>query len=408
MLFYYKAKKLTGEGAEGEKEAQDEFELAKILKDEGYILIYFKERHNVGKTFYFLNSILKILNFNTVPISEKMIFTRNLAVMISAGITLSHGLETLSKQTQNKKLKEILISVAEEIKKGKSFSESIALYPKVFSPIFVAMTKAGEKTGNLEESLKILGHQLKRDYDLKKRIKSALMYPAIVISAMILIGIIMMIYVVPTLISTFKELGAELPFTTKIFIKTSNFLVNDGVIALIMIIVILIVSVFLYSQPQTKKIFHFSVLRLPIISPLIKKVNTARAARTLGSLIGSGVSILEALAITEEVLQNFYYKKTLNEAKGKIEKGEQISEIFKSHPELYPAIMSEMTSVGEETGKISDMLIKIASFYENEVAVATKDLSTIIEPVLMVIIGAAVGFFAISMLQPMYGMMQNV
>lgn len=410
MLFYYKAKKLTGEEIDGDKEAADEYSLARALKEQDFILTYFipKESKENKNWFSFLAPVINMLTFKNVPISEKMNFARNLAVMIEAGISLSRGLETLSRQTKNKALKECLKSISEEIKTGKSFHESLKSYPKIFPLIFSAMVKSGEKTGNLNESLKILSEQLKKDYELRKRIKGAMTYPIIVLIAMFIIGAIMMVYVVPTLVANFKELNAELPATTKFFIKTSDLIVNHGFYTLVGLISLIAASMYARSLPQFKKFFNMAVLKIPLIAPLAKKANTARTARTLGSLIGSGVNILEALEVTEEVLQNVYYKSVINEAKLKIEKGEQISKIFMAHPNLYPPVMSEMTAVGEETGKIADMLLQIAGFYENEVANETKDLSTIIEPILMIFIGAAVGLFAISMLQPMYGMMQNV
>lgn len=409
MQFYYKAKKITGEETEGTKEVSDEFELAKILKEENYILTYFSQnKSGAGGIMSFLTFIKNIFLFEKISVSEKMIFSRNLAVMIDAGFSLSRAIDTLSKQTINKKFKKTLKLISEEIKKGKTFNESLANYPKIFSCVFIAMIKSGEKTGNLSDSLKILGIQLKREYELKKRIKGALIYPAIIIIVMIMVGILMMIYIVPNIVSVFQELNTELPLSTKFFIKLSDLIINKGIYTLSALAVFMLVIAYFSKTSEFKKISSFIFLRLPLISGLLKKSNTAVTARTLGSLIGSGVNILEALDVTKDVLQNFYYKEVMKEAREKIEKGEQMSKVFSAHPRLYPEIMSEMTAVGEETGKISDMLLRIASFYEHEVAAQTKDLSTVIEPVLMIIVGTAVGFFAVSMLQPMYSMMQNV
>ena len=403
MRFYYKAKKISGEEIKGTKDANDEFELAKILQKEGYILIFSKEE-GIKRKFNF-----SFLNFlGRVPISEKMIFSRNLAVMLSAGISLSRGIETLSRQTQNAKFRETLKAVAEEIKKGKSFNESLKNYPKIFSPVFIAMIKAGETTGKLDDSLRILSEQLQGDYDLRRRVKGALIYPAVVIATMVIIGILMMIYVVPTLISTFKELEVELPVSTKILIAVSDFLENNGIWAVLMFALAAGIAFYIRSLPKIKYFFDFIFLHLPLIAPLVIKVNTARTSRTLSSLIGSGVNILEALEISGGILQNSYYKNILNEAKEKVQKGEPMSKIFVVYPKLYPPIFSDMISVGEETGKLSEMLLRVATFYEDEINAATKNLSTIIEPILMIVIGAAVGFFAYSMLQPMYSMLQGI
>lgn len=410
MLFYYKAKKISGEEIEGTKEAADEYELAKILKQDDYILVYFKEGGGQKKTLSdFLNLIFPFLNFiNRVSVSEKMFFSRNLSVMISAGVSLSRGLETLAHQTQNKKFQTILKNIAEEIKKGKTFSEGLAEYPKIFPPFFSAMIKAGEKTGKLDESLKILGIQLQNDYDLRKKVRGALMYPAVIITAMAAIGILMMIYVVPTLISTFEELKIELPMSTKIIIGASKFFLERGLLAALLFIIFIGIVFYLFSKPKTKRVFSFLALHSPLLSSLVIKINAARTARALSSLISAGIDILEALEISGEVVQNHYYKEILKEAKEKVQKGESMSKIFAAYSNFYPAVFSEMTAVGEETGKLADMLMRVAVFYEDEVSAVTKNFSAIIEPIIMVLVGIIVGFFAVSMIKPMYSMMEGI
>src|SRR3989338_6154129 len=221
------------------------------------------------------------------------------------------------------------------------------------------------------------------------------MYPAFVVTVMCGIGVLMLVYVVPTFVSTFNELKVPLPLSTKAIIAVSSFLLNYFW-ALPFIILALALGVFFMLQsPAAKKVFDVIVLKIPVISTMVKKTNAARTARTLSSLVGAGVEIMDSLAITEEVLQNHYYKEVLAQARRDVEKGEPISAIFVRNPDLYPSLV-------EETGKLSEILFRLAVFYENEVAAATKDLSTVIEPVLMVVIGTAVGFFAISMIQPLY------
>jgi type IV pilus assembly protein PilC len=221
---------------------------------------------------------------------------------------------------------------------------------------------------------------------------------------MVLIGVIMLIYVVPTLVSTFQELGVELPLSTRIIIGISDFLSKNTISFFVILLVLATGIVWFFRSPQGKRIFAAVFLRLPIFSDLVKKINSARTTRTLSSLISAGVDVLEALTITKDVIQNEKFKNVLGKAKEDIQKGEPISESFKRASGLYPVLVGEMMAVGEETGKISEMLLRIAVFYEDEVAETTKDMSTIIEPVLMVLIGGAVGFFAISMIKPMYSM----
>jgi type IV pilus assembly protein PilC len=234
------------------------------------------------------------------------------------------------------------------------------------------------------------------------------MYPMIIVCAIVIIGILMFIYVVPTLVSTFKELNAQLPTSTKIIIAISD-LVSNHLLLLVLGLLVIVALFYVASRlPTTKRWFDFLSTRIPVVGGLVQEVNTARTTRTLSSLIASGVDISRSIAITKDVLQNYYYKKVLDEAGQSVQKGEPISEVFKKHSELYPVMVGEMIEVGEETGKITSMLSDIATFYEEEVDARTKNLSTIIEPVMMIFVGAGVGFFAVSMLSPMYSIMDSI
>lgn len=402
MQFSYYAKKISGEEVTGEMEAKDRFELALILRQRGYTLVSFKEKKEKEKFLSFLFS------FGGVKISEKMMFSRNLGVMISSGLSITRSLEILSRQTKNKNFKKILLSLMDRVQKGISLSEAMKNYPRVFNSLFIAMAKVGEESGKLSESLKIVSEHLEQERALTKKIKGALIYPVIIIVAMILIGILMLIYVVPTLISTFKELNIQLPLSTQIIISTSNFLVAHTILVLAVIIFLVLAAFWFLRTERGRRIGGNISLRLPLLSSLLKKINTGRTSRTLASLISSGVNILDALSITKDVLQNYRYKQILENAQNEVQKGVPLSESFKKANDLYPVLLGEMLAVGEETGKISEMLNRIAVFYEEEVAETTKDLTTVIEPLLMVVVGVIVGFFAISMIKPMYSMLEGI
>lgn len=403
MHFSYYAKKISGEEMKGVLEAKDKYDLARVLRQQGLMLVSCKE-DGEKKSF----SSLGLHIFGHVPVTEKMFFSRNLSVMVSAGVSISRGLEILSRQTKNKKFKKTIEGVMESIKKGTSMSEGMKQYPDVFSLIFIAMVKVGEESGRLSDSLGLVSDQMERDHNLIKKIRGALMYPSIIVIAMILIGILMLIYVVPTLVSTFQELGVELPLSTRIIIAISNFL-SQNTIAFFGILFAAVAGAVLFLRSSNgKKLVGNVLLHLPIFSELTKKVNSARTARTMASLISAGVDVLESLNITREVIQNDNFKKVLEEARGSIQKGEPVSESFKRASNLYPVLVGEMMAVGEETGKFSDMLLRVAVFYEDEVTETTKDMSTIIEPILMVLIGAVVGFFALSMIKPMYSMVNAI
>ena len=394
---------MTGEETEGAKEAEDKFELARELKKEGYIIISSEEEGTARKKNPALIFILSLIR--RISVVEKMLFSRNLAVMLSAGLPISRALTALSRQTRNKKFKKVIADLEAEIQKGEPLSMAMDQHPEVFSALFAAMVRSGEKSGKLPESLNLISRQLEREMILKRRIKGALMYPMIIFAAMIGVGIVMMIFVVPTLVSVFTELNVELPLSTKIVIFTSSFLVNNLFLASLTVFAVIVFVFWALRAKRGKRLLDAVFLRLPFFSSLVKKINSSRTTRTLSSLIGAGVDIIEAFDVTKSVVGNHYYQEVLEKAKAEIQKGQPIAQVFLAAENLYPPLVGEMVAVGEETGELSNMLLRLADFYEEEVGETTKNLTTIIEPILMIFIGAVVGFFAVSMIQPMYSMM---
>lgn len=403
MLFSYKAKLKNGEIFEGVLEAADRFALSREIRLHGNIPISVDEKRESVNMMAFINNLL-----SGVSITEKIIFTKNLSGMLKAGLSLSRALSVLQKQNKNVLLNKILTSLSNGINAGETLSSGLAKFPNVFSALFVSMVRSGEESGNLSNALLDIGINLDKSSSLSKKIKGALIYPGVILSAMVIIGVLMFAFVVPTLANTFKELGVKLPTSTRAIIFLGNFFSNHLILTFVIISMGVASLVALARAKFIVKYTDFVIMRLPIIGTLVQELNTARTARTLASLLSSGVSITRAVEITEEVVQNIYYKKVLNEAKISIEKGAPFSEAFRVHPELYPVMMSEMIQVGEETGKLSDMLLNIALFYEEAIENKTKNLSTIIEPILMVTIGAGVGFFAISMISPLYSILGSI
>jgi type IV pilus assembly protein PilC len=394
---------MEGRLAEGSVEAKDKTDLVKTMREKGLTVIFAKEESAKKFSIETLNLLLV-----RVKLREKIIFTRNLSAMISSGIALSRALEILGKQTENVKLRKIIQELEASIEEGDTFSAALKKYPGVFSSLFVAMVHAGEESGKLVESLEVVGKQLEQGYTLRKKVKSAMMYPSIVFFAMIIIAIIMFIYVVPTLTSTFKEFNMELPMSTKIIMGISDFLVANTILALSLMAGTTIAVILGLRTRSGKRVSDFIALHIPVISGIVKQYNAAQTARTLSSLFASGVSVVEAIEITEDVMQNSYYKTVLSNAKDVVQKGVPLSSVFIENENIYPMLVGEMMQVGEETGKLSDMLEKIAVFFEEEVATITKDLSTVIEPFLMLFIASGVGFFAISMISPMYKLTASI
>jgi len=405
--FFYLARSQKGEPQSGNREAKDIHELSRLLRQEGYLLISADaEAGGRKKTKISLASILPFVG--KVNLKEKMFFTRNLQVMVTAGLTLPRALNILAEQTQNKKMKKALNDIKEEINKGQSFSQAMSKYPDIFSELFQNMIKIGEEAGTMEEVLKVLTSQMERENEMKSKLLGALIYPAVIITAMTGIGIAMLILVVPKLAQTFEELNIELPPTTKFVIFLGTFMAERWYLAILIVIVFIFLFRLALKTGWGKKIVDTLLLKTPIISPIIRKTNSAQTTRTLSSLITAGVPIVRSLEIVSGALSNIYFKKAIAEAAEKVRKGGKLFEALKPYDNLFPHIVLQMMEVGEETGETSNILGNLADFFEEEVTAATKNISAIIEPILMLLIGGAVGFFAISMIQPMYSMLSAI
>ena len=403
--YFYEARSLTGELKSGILEAKDEHELSRILRQDGYLLVKVSSE---GETIKKKKLEISIPFLAKVGLKEKMFFTRNLKVMIASGLPLPRSLKILSEQTKNQKFKEAIRDVSEQITKGESFSKALSLHPDIFSELFQNMVKVGEEAGTLEEVLKVLTEQMERENEMKSKIIGAMIYPAVIIAAMIGIGILMLIMVVPKLAETFKELNIELPPTTKFVMFLGTFLAEKWYLFILIVIVFLILFRILLRTKFGKNLIDGLVLKLPIVSPIIKKTNSASTTRTLSSLIVAGVPIVRALEIISRTLGNVYFRKAMAEAAEKVKKGGKLFEALKPYQNLYPLLVIQMIEIGEETGETSTILSKLADFFEEEVTNTTKNMTAIIEPILMLFIGGVVGFFAISMVQPMYSMLQAI
>ncbi len=403
--FKFTAENKDSERYEETMEAADRFAVYAEIKNRGDRVVSVSEEGKQGL-------LAKLNNIDifggSVSIDERILLTKNLGAMMDAGLAVSRALAVMDRQTKNKALKSVLQGIMGSVKRGETLSSAFAKYPKVFSPLMVSMTRAGEESGSLAKSLKVVALQMERAHQLVKKVKGAMIYPGIVITVMIGIGILMLIYVVPTLTQTFKELNADLPPTTTFIINLSNFLVSHTVVSVGAIVLVFAGFISGARTKIGKRMIDFVTLKIPIINVIVKETNAARTARTLSSLLSAGVDVVLAITITREVVGNYYFQKVLTEAEGNVTKGDTLSAAFTNNEKLYPPLVGEMISVGEETGKVSGMLEEIAIFYEGEVEEKTKDLSTIIEPLLMVVIGGGVGFFAISMIAPIYSLSNSI
>ncbi|MDD5433558.1 MAG: type II secretion system F family protein [Candidatus Pacebacteria bacterium] len=413
--YSYKAKNLQGDEIAGSLEALNEKQLARNLRGQGYFLISASgpsdqennDKKKEGKLEHkFKATFLDI--FLNVSLTEKLFFTRNLEVMIKSGVSLVKSFEILAQQARSKKFKQVLRDISERINKGESLSQAIGSYPKIFSLLFQETIRVGEETGRLSEALQTLYKQMEKEHSLKSKIKSAMIYPIMVLVVAFGIGIFLMIFAVPKIQASFVEMGIQLPLTTKIILGVAGFLSKNWIIFLLsLFIFIFLFSIFARSG-KGGKLKSTLWLHLPIISKLTRQTNSALTLRTLSSLLQAGVPIVRSLIIASGSLTNFYFRKALEDSAQRVEKGEKLSKSLTSHQDILSPMVVQMIEVGEETGETPNVLEKLADFLEEEAGASTERLSAIMEPLLIMCVGGAVGFFAVSMMQPMFSIMEGV
>ncbi|VAW32912.1 hypothetical protein MNBD_CPR01-179 [hydrothermal vent metagenome] len=380
-------------------EATSRFAIYEQIEKEGATVVTLAEGSSLA-----LPSWLNIKFGTGISADDVVLMTRNLGSMLHAGLTLSRSLSVVERQTRNKNLKAILTAVSFSVKKGSSFHEALSEHPKVFPKLFISMAHAGEESGTLSQALALVGTQMERARNLTKKVRGAMIYPSIIIIAMIIIFVLMLMFVVPTLTNTFTQLGVKLPLATRVIVAVSDFLTGHTILFL-MSVAVLVTSVWAFAHSKFgSRILFKGVMITPVIGELMRETYAARTARTLSSLLSSGVDMLDALSITREVVSTESFAVIIKEAENRVRKGDQLSEAFLEHEKIYPTMFSDMIEVGEETGQVADMLKQVADYYEEDVERRTKDLSTIIEPVLMLLIGSGVGVFAIAIIAPIYSL----
>jgi len=399
--YFYTAKSQDGKEKAGRTEVVSEHELAQQLRQEGFFLTSVvpesvRKEAGIGKRLSRF--------FSSVSIVEKMVLARHLSAMIKAGLPLDRGLRVLAAQSKSPRFRQVLAEVEQKIRGGRPFSDSLAEYPDVFPELFISMVRVGEATGKLDEVLENLSVQMGKDHELRSRVRGAMIYPAVIVSLMVAIGILMMIMVVPKLSSAFQEMNLSLPVTTKIVIGISQFLSNNLILGLGLVVSIIILIRIASKTESGKRFLDILFLNLPVISDLSRKVNSAIFARNLSLTIDAGVPINQALKIVANTMSNSLFSQSLLVIADGMQKGEQMSDLLRNFSNIYPVMVVQMVEVGETTGSLSDTLRNLAEFYEEEVSNITKNLSSIIEPALMIIVGIAVGFFAISIIQPIYSL----
>lgn len=351
-----------------------------------------------------------LLGGNKVKSDDLVIFTRQLSAMVGAGVPLLRALSSLEQHSESPMLKATLVSIIKDVEGGSTLGDALQKHSETFSDVYVNMVRAGETAGILDDILKRLALQQEKSATIRKRVKSAMAYPMVlmVITTMAFFGL--MLFVIPQIGAILKDLGgadAELPLITQIMLAISAFILQWWYIVIPVFIGIVYLTIRYIKTPSGKKKFHRFILKVPAINGIIRKVVIARFARTFASLNGAGVSILETLTVTAHALGNTVYEDALLNAIDKVKNGQQLSHVLESD-KLFPAIVSQMLAVGEETGQTDIVLVKVAEFYEEEVDTSINSLSSIIEPIMIVIMGAAVGLIAASVMGPIASLAQNI
>lgn len=342
-----------------------------------------------------------------VPVMQKILFVHNLSIMVKAGLSIVDGLRILAEQVENVKLKKVIAEIKGLVEKGQQLSEALSAYPKVFPPIYVSMIAAGETAGKMEEALSQVSDQMKKSHELTSHIKGALIYPAVVMVAMVGIALEMVIFVLPKILGMFEELDAELPLATRMLIFIVNAVQHYGVFIAAGLAALIYLWFWLMKKPKFRWAIHGFMIILPIIGPVIRKINIARFTLTLSSLLQSSIPIIDAVKITAGVEGNVRYRESLIASSESLKKGEPLSEALGRTPKLFPPMVVQMIMVGEQSGELENMLKELASYYSDEVDMTMKNFSTIIEPILILMLGFGVGGIAISVIMPIYSLTSN-
>lgn len=391
--FFYTSKDIDGNVKNGEIESTDIKSAAVTLRKKGLVVISVKARST--ESLNFLTNFL-----NRVSFSDLVVMTRQLATMVSSGLVLSDAIDILEEQQSNKILRKALQEISSDVKGGLTLAQSLGKHPNVFPQLYINLVKSGEASGKLDTVLLQMANGLEKDREFKSRVKGAMIYPIIVITMMIGVGLIMMVFVIPKLMSLYQQSSIELPLPTKILIGVSNLLINFWWIFIIFIIAAVVGLRKWGKTPDGSMMFGKLILKIPIIGKIVTFVTLTNFSRTFGLLTSAGIPLLESIGIVEGLMGNPVYKKTLRDAYSGVEKGLPFSALLTSS--VFPRIVGQMIKVGEETGKVDEIFFKLSEYFETESDHMVKNLTVAIEPIVLIVLGLGVAFLVISIILPIY------
>lgn len=393
MEFIYKAKDIKGSEYSGSVLAPDAHSAAAIIRKKGLIIISLTPKSTSTNNFLY-----RLLN--RVSFSEVVILTRQLATMVSSGLVLSESIDILEEQQSNKTLKKALNDISQDIKGGLTLAQALGKYPTIFPHVYVNLVKAGEASGKLDSVLLQMADGLEKQREFQSRIKGAMIYPVVVLSMMLAVIIIMMTFVIPKLITLYKQSTIDLPLPTKILIASSNAFVNYWWLGLIILVGGYIGINRWKKTPEGSLLLGKLILKIPIVGVIVTDVTLTNFNRTFGLLTAAGIPLLDSIGIVSDLTDNPIFKNVLKDSYAGVEKGLPFSSLLTSS--FFPKIISQMVRVGEETGKVDEIFFRLADYFESESDHMVKNLTVAIEPIILVILGVGVAFLVISIILPIY------
>lgn len=398
--FSYTVVDASGVQSKGEVEAETLHAVSEQLRQRGLIVLDVGEKKQSKE--------IELPWMNRVKASDLTIMTRQLSTMVSSGMSILRALNVLERQTENDKLKKILSAVRKDVESGVPLSDALERHPEVFNPLYVSMVRAGETGGVLESSLHRVADQLEKDDALRRQIKSAMVYPTVIVTFALIVLIALIAFLVPVFEGIFEQFDGELPAITKFTVALSNAMTGQWYI----FIGVIVAGVYAFRRwkktDKGRRQWQRFCLRIPMqIGSIVQKVALARWSRTLSALLAAGVPLLQALEITGKTAGNAVVEDAMDDIRASVRSGGAISAPMKT-ADIFPPMVTHMVGVGEETGSLDTMLSKIADFYEDQVAAAVKSLTSILEPVMLVVVGSIVGFVVIAMYMPMFKLYDQI
>jgi len=398
-LYNYTAKDEKGIKKNGTVDARDKNTAVELLKSQNLFVVSLEEKKE--------SLLLELIKFRGVPSSEVVAFTRQFSTMISAGLPISKALDVLTEQTQNANLKRILYDILKSVEGGLSLSEALGRYSDVFSPTYQALVRAGESSGKLDEILNRLAIKMEEQREISARFRGAMIYPAIVFIAMIGVFILLMVFVIPKLADMYRNMNVELPKITQVMIVVSDFMAKNLLwFPVVAVVAGLFIRYFLKTE-QGREIVSEVTFKLPIFGKIAKLKELSQFTSTLSLLLASAVPIVESLGIVSTVAGSPSFKRAAKEAASQVEKGNELADYFKSN-QIFPPLVSQMAGVGQETGKMDEVLQKVAVYFDGELNHLIQGLSAALEPIILIILGTMVGFLIVSIITPIYKITSSI